>query len=56
MGVAFVSVSRDGGDQGGDQGGGRVGRQASAKDKRKVVFWMEYSKSVYLCSSIYLSS
>ena len=52
MGVAFVSVSRDGG----DQGGGRVGRRASAKDKRKVVFWMEYSKSVYLCSSIYLSS
>ena len=50
MGVAFVSASRDGG----DQGGSRVGRRASSKDKRKVVFWMEYSKSVYLCSSMYL--
>ena len=50
MGVAFVGVSRDGG----DQGGGRVRWRASAKDKRKVVFWMEYSKSVYLCSSMYL--
>ena len=47
MGVAFESASRD--------GRGRDGR-ASAKDKKKVVCILEYTKSVYLCSSIYLTS
>ena len=45
MGVAFESASRD--------GGGRDGR-TSAKDKKKVVCILEYTKSVYFCSSIYL--
>ena len=49
MGVAFVSVSRDGG----DQGGSRVGRRASARTNERLYFGWSIVK-VFTFAHLYI--